>query len=237
RADRQLKIRGFRVEPGEIEADLKRLPGVRECVVLKRADGREDGPLVGYVGLEAGAMADASKLRGRLKRELPDYMIPSAFVFMERLPLTPGGKIDRGALPPPDEAHPDGGEFAAPRTTVEESLAGIWRQLLGVDADTAEGARAVGGRVAAPPSVRSADARRVRGCRRVGAGREPRAAGRAYQARPARRAAPRLSDTGGLALPRVVGGGSLGRTQVFPYGGDVPPRRPARPRHTRARAG
>ena len=133
RADRQLKIRGFRVEPGEIEAALKRLPGVRECVVLKRADGREDGPLVGYVGLEAGAMADASKLRGRLKRELPDYMIPSAFVFMERLPLTPGGKIDRGALPPPDEAHPDGGEFAAPRTTVEESLAGIWRQLLGVE--------------------------------------------------------------------------------------------------------
>lgn len=133
RADRQVKIRGFRVEPGEVETALKRLPGVRECVALKCEDAGGDGVLVGYVVMEAGTAADAARLRAGLKHELPDYMIPSAFVFMERLPLTPGGKVDRAALPPPREARAGGGEFASPRTAVEESLAGIWRQLLGAE--------------------------------------------------------------------------------------------------------
>jgi amino acid adenylation domain-containing protein len=126
RADQQVKIRGFRIEPGDIEAALRRHPAVHECVVVVRGEGEKR--LVAYLAPAAGA-APARELRAFLAERLPDYMIPSAFVWLETLPMTHTGKLDRRALPePPAEAS---AESAAPRTPVEELLAGIWLELLG----------------------------------------------------------------------------------------------------------
>jgi amino acid adenylation domain-containing protein len=135
RADRQVKIRGYRIEPGEIEEALLALPGIREAVVLAREDRPEAGPgdrkLVAYVvGDDSGMTADA--LRQSLRERLPDYMVPAAFVRLAALPLTPNGKVDRKALPAP-ERQASGESFLAPRTPVEELLAVIWSELLGLD--------------------------------------------------------------------------------------------------------
>jgi amino acid adenylation domain-containing protein len=127
RLDEQVKVRGFRIEPGEIEAALRRHAGVRECIVVAREDASGETRLVGYVVGEA----DPGELRAHLRRSLPDYMVPGAFVVLERLPLTPNGKIDRRALPDPDLG--GGEDRAAPRTPTEEILAGLWGELLGVD--------------------------------------------------------------------------------------------------------
>ncbi|HEV2844687.1 MAG TPA: amino acid adenylation domain-containing protein, partial [Thermoanaerobaculia bacterium] len=121
RADRQVKVRGFRIEPGEIEAVLTGLPGVREAVVDVQGDR-----LVAWV---AGA-ATSAELREGLRGRLPEAMIPAAWVFLDALPLTPNGKVDRRALPAPEIASEAG--RIAPRTPVEERLAGIWSELLGV---------------------------------------------------------------------------------------------------------
>ncbi|HSF38933.1 MAG TPA: condensation domain-containing protein, partial [Thermoanaerobaculia bacterium] len=123
RLDGQVKIRGFRIEPGEIEAALLALPGVREAVVVVR-----DQRLVAYV---AGEVA-ADSLRAALRERLPDYMVPAAFVTLEALPLNPNGKVDRKALPAP-EAQSAPETYRAPRTPVEEVVAGIWAELLGVE--------------------------------------------------------------------------------------------------------
>ncbi len=121
RSDHQVKIRGFRIELGEIEAALVSVSGVREAVVLARADRS----LVAYV---VGAIA-VEELRRSLRERLPDYMIPAAFVTLAALPLTANGKVDREALPAPQrQSAPE--TYLAPRTPVEEVLAGIWAQVL-----------------------------------------------------------------------------------------------------------
>ncbi|MEU0878094.1 non-ribosomal peptide synthase/polyketide synthase [Lentzea sp. NPDC005914] len=119
RVDDQVKIRGFRIEPGEVEAALVRHPDVTDAVVVAR-----DDRLVAYV---VGTNAD---VRPWLKNSLPDYMVPSAFVSLDRLPLTANGKVDRKALPAPVLARE---EFQAPRTPAEEALAAIWSEVLGVE--------------------------------------------------------------------------------------------------------
>ncbi|HEV2150064.1 MAG TPA: amino acid adenylation domain-containing protein [Longimicrobiaceae bacterium] len=124
RVDRQVKVRGFRIEPGEIEAVMRRQPGVRECVVAVREEAPGGARLVAYVVGEV----DAEALRGELHRGLPEYMVPAAFVALDHLPLTPNGKLDVKALPAPDFAA--GGHHVAPRTPTEEVLAGIWAEVL-----------------------------------------------------------------------------------------------------------
>jgi acyl carrier protein len=143
----QVKIRGFRVELGEIESVLAQHPSVRETVVLAREDITEerhgtqnriskienlksDNRLVAYVVASQAEASSANELRDFLKAKLPDYMVPSAFIFLESLPLTPNGKVDRRALPAPDQTHQVANAFAAPRTPVEEMLAGIWADVL-----------------------------------------------------------------------------------------------------------
>jgi amino acid adenylation domain-containing protein len=130
RLDGQVKIRGFRIEPGEIEAALLALPGVREAAVAVREDG---GPgerrLVAYVAGEVSGEAARAALRERL----PEYMVPSAFVMLDALPLTPNGKVDRKALPSPDAPAATAEAHVAPRTPVEEVVAGIWAELLGLE--------------------------------------------------------------------------------------------------------
>ncbi|HET7234051.1 MAG TPA: amino acid adenylation domain-containing protein, partial [Longimicrobium sp.] len=127
RADQQVKIRGFRVEPGEVEAALRQHPGVRDCAVAAREDVPGHRRLVAYV--VAGGV-DADELREQLRRTLPEHMVPSAVVALERLPLTPSGKVDRRALPAP-EPHAEH-RYVVPRTPVEEVLAGIWAGVLRV---------------------------------------------------------------------------------------------------------
>ncbi|HYG62355.1 MAG TPA: amino acid adenylation domain-containing protein, partial [Thermoanaerobaculia bacterium] len=134
RVDHQVKIRGFRIELGEVEAALRRLPGVREAVAGIHQEDAGDKRLVAWVETGEGERPTVAALRQGLKGLLPDHMVPTAFVILEALPLTPSGKLDRRALPAPDAAGQDaGGDFAAPRSPVEEVLAGIWSEVLKVD--------------------------------------------------------------------------------------------------------
>ncbi|MBV9109626.1 MAG: amino acid adenylation domain-containing protein, partial [Gemmatimonadetes bacterium] len=127
RADDQVKIRGFRIEPGEIEAALEAQPQVREAVVVAREDTPGDRRLVAYVVAEEEATP--AELRARLKEHLPEYMVPSAVVRLDALPLTPSGKVARRALPAPEYAAAEE-RHVAPRTPAEEVLAGIWAEVL-----------------------------------------------------------------------------------------------------------
>ena len=133
RADEQVKVRGFRIELGEIESALREHVHVDECVVMARAtDGAQR--LVGYVVAEDGARPTTSELIAHLKTRLPEYMLPSAFVMLDEIPLTPNGKVDRRALPAPDASRPELKEtFAAPGTHAEETLARIWADVLGLE--------------------------------------------------------------------------------------------------------
>ncbi|MEO1348694.1 MAG: amino acid adenylation domain-containing protein [Cyanobacteria bacterium J06635_15] len=131
RIDHQVKVRGFRIELGEIEATLGQHPAVRETVVLARADQPDQPRLVAYVVWENQAALASSELRQFLQKQLPEYMVPSAFVPLQRMPLTPNGKLDRQALPVPDTLHSENGSiFVAPRTEIEVLLADIWAQVL-----------------------------------------------------------------------------------------------------------
>ncbi|HEU0077052.1 MAG TPA: non-ribosomal peptide synthetase, partial [Longimicrobiaceae bacterium] len=130
RMDAQVKIRGFRVEPGEVEAVLAGHPSVREAVVVVRPSPSGEPRLVGYVTARDDAPLAASELRGWLRERLPDHLVPGALAVLETLPLTPHGKVDRRALPAPDDLAP-GEAYAAPRTPTEEVLAGIWAEVLG----------------------------------------------------------------------------------------------------------
>ncbi|HEX8275250.1 MAG TPA: amino acid adenylation domain-containing protein [Longimicrobiaceae bacterium] len=130
RIDQQAKVRGFRVEPGEVEAALAAHPAVREAAVVVRGEGA-DRRLVGYATLDGGGTATAAELRAWLAARLPEYMVPGAVVPLREMPLTPGGKLDRRALPEPEAGA--GAEHVAPRTPAEEILAGIWASVLGVE--------------------------------------------------------------------------------------------------------
>lgn len=131
RADLQVKIRGFRVELGEIEASLRSLPAVREVVVIAREDRPGEKRLVAYIVPEAGTGVALQELREFLKQKLPDYMVPSAFVTMDALPLTPNMKVDRRALPPPEQSDTMfASSFVAPRTRLEKRLIEIWCEVL-----------------------------------------------------------------------------------------------------------
>jgi amino acid adenylation domain-containing protein/FkbM family methyltransferase len=131
RIDHQVKVRGFRIEPGEIETVLRGQPGVWDCVVLAREDAAGERRLVAWV---VGPAARGGELRRRLQAVLPEHMVPSAFVSLPALPLTPNGKVDRQALPAPGEERPElGTEYVAPRAEVEELLAAIWSRVLSLD--------------------------------------------------------------------------------------------------------
>jgi amino acid adenylation domain-containing protein len=134
RIDHQVKVRGFRIELGEIEAILGRHRAVQEVVVLAREDMPGEKRLAAYVVPAPGSTITSSELRGFLQKRLPEYMVPSAFMTLEAWPLTPNGKIDRKALPAPERMRSElEGTFVAPRTPVEEVLAGIWAEVLNVD--------------------------------------------------------------------------------------------------------
>jgi amino acid adenylation domain-containing protein len=135
RLDHQVKIRGHRVEAGEIEAALNSHPSVRDSVVLLREDLPGHPRLVGYLVSRPGELPNASDLQNFLRQKLPDYMVPGALVWLPALPLTLNGKLDRRALPAPANRRPDLDQpFVEPRTEVERFLAGIWRAVLNLDA-------------------------------------------------------------------------------------------------------
>jgi acyl carrier protein len=132
REDTQVKVRGHRVELGEIEAVISRCPGVRQVVVTLFREQSADDRLVAYI-VSSPLSLDA--LRVALREKLPDYMLPSAFVFLKTLPLTPNGKVDRNALPAPDETRPGlPSDFVGPRNLVEKTLTDIWAKFLKVGA-------------------------------------------------------------------------------------------------------
>ena len=133
RIDNQVKIRGFRIELGEIEAVLSQHPDVQETVVIAREDNPGNKHLVAYI-IPVEQAVEISELRRFLQQKLPEYMIPSAFVMLETISLTPNGKIDRRALPIPDSSNFSlETNFVAPRTPTEKVLADIWSNLLGVE--------------------------------------------------------------------------------------------------------
>ena len=133
RIDHQVKIRGFRIELGEVESVLARHPALGEAVVIAREDTPGDKRLVAYVVVSHEPTPTFSELRSFLKEKLPDYMIPTALVFLDLLPLTPNGKVDRRALPAPDRNRSQPAEvFVAPRDELELQLTEIWEKVLGV---------------------------------------------------------------------------------------------------------
>jgi amino acid adenylation domain-containing protein len=132
RVDEQVKLRGYRIELGEVEAALRRCAGVHEAAVALRSDGAGKEWLVGYVTTNRMSKAPSGReLREYLRGQLPEYMIPSVFVFLDDLPLMTNGKLDRRALPAPDvRAAEDIGGYLGPRTPVEEIVVGIFENLL-----------------------------------------------------------------------------------------------------------
>ncbi len=134
RIDQQVKIRGVRVEPGEVEAALARHPAVREVAVIARQDGAGERRLVAYVVPRDGATPPAAELRAAAAERLPDAMVPAAFVLLAALPRDGNGKLDRRALPAPGAARPElTSAYTAPRTDLERRIAAAWSELLGVE--------------------------------------------------------------------------------------------------------
>ena len=127
RADEQVKIRGYRIELGEVQTALAGVDGVKQAVVIAREDRPGDKRLVGYVT----GTADPAEIRRQLAERLPAYMVPSAMVVIDALPLTVSGKLDTRALPAPE--YQDTARYRAPATAIEEILAGIYAQVLGLD--------------------------------------------------------------------------------------------------------
>jgi amino acid adenylation domain-containing protein len=133
RVDHQVKLRGFRIELGEIEAVLMQHPGIRQAVADVRTSGAGDKRLVAYLVYEGNPEPGISELRTFLKTKLPDYMVPSSFSVLEGLPVSPSGKLNRRALPDPDDARPTlGREYLAPSTPVEQAVAEIFSEVLEV---------------------------------------------------------------------------------------------------------
>jgi amino acid adenylation domain-containing protein len=133
RIDDQVKLRGFRIELGEIETALNESPDVAQCVVTLREDRPDDKRLVAYYVPAPGTRLNTSQLKSHLQDRLPDYMLPATFVEIEKLPLTSSGKIDRRGLPAPDDSRPDlETGYAIPRNPIEQQLASIWSEVLGI---------------------------------------------------------------------------------------------------------
>jgi amino acid adenylation domain-containing protein len=133
RIDHQVKLRGFRVELGEVESALNGHPAVHQSAIELREDAPEQKRLVAYV-VPDGAAPSPSELRAFVLKMLPEYMVPSTFVVLDELPLAPSGKVDRRALPMPEDPRAQlEAEFVAPRGTLEERVAGIWSEVLGVE--------------------------------------------------------------------------------------------------------
>jgi amino acid adenylation domain-containing protein len=134
RLDHQVKVRGFRIELGEIEAVLEQHPAVQQGIVAARDESTGEKHLVAYVVPAASAAIDIAELRQHLRKQLPDYMVPSAFVRMQQMPLTPNGKVDRKALPSPRASdYRSDREYVSPRDFVEKKLAKLWEEVLGVN--------------------------------------------------------------------------------------------------------
>src|SRR5262249_54835863 len=132
RLDSQVKIRGFRIELGEIESAIEQHPAVREAAVVGRGEGAA-ARLAAYFVPQSPGSVDAAQLKSFLKTKLPAYMLPAAYVALEVLPRTASGKVDRARLPEPGRSREDAADFVAPRTPVEQSVAGIWAELLRLD--------------------------------------------------------------------------------------------------------
>jgi acyl-coenzyme A synthetase/AMP-(fatty) acid ligase/acyl carrier protein len=131
RIDDQVKIGGYRIELGEIETVLRSHPGVRQCAVTVREDRPDDKRLIGYVVMQPDAQLKIDDLRGFLKQKLPAYMIPSVLVQLDELPLLPNRKVHRKALPAPDGSRPElDNSYVPPRTSIEQTLVDIWREIL-----------------------------------------------------------------------------------------------------------
>ena len=133
RVDAQVKLRGFRIEPGEIEVVLLRHAAVAQAAVIAREDRGGSKRLLGYVVARSGATIEVGQLRAHVGRVLPDYMVPSAIMVLDRLPLTSNGKLDRQALPAPEQETSNSISFIAPRSSTEAALAEIWSELLGCE--------------------------------------------------------------------------------------------------------
>jgi acyl carrier protein len=133
RIDHQVKIRGYRIELGEIETQLRKLGNVRQAVVIASEDRFGDKRLVAYIAPQKQPAPAAPEIRALLKRNLPDYMVPSLFISLNELPQTPNGKVDRKALPRPAGSADELEEvYTAPRTTTETILAQIWCEVLNI---------------------------------------------------------------------------------------------------------
>ena len=132
RIDHQVKIRGFRIELGEIENTLSQYEGIQEAVVIAKTQESEDKYLVAYYISSELSTISPQQLREFLQQKLPDYMIPSAFVSLDKFPLTPNGKRDRAALPDPNFSD-RAVEFIPPSTEIEKTIANIWSQVLSIN--------------------------------------------------------------------------------------------------------
>ena len=128
RGDDQVKIRGFRIELGEIETVLARHPAVQQAVLLAQDQEQGDRRLLAYVVARRDQPTSSDALRAYLKQQLPDYMVPAAFILLPKIPLTPNGKIDRQALPAPEQA--SASTYTPPATPTEHAVAAIWAEVL-----------------------------------------------------------------------------------------------------------
>jgi len=131
RIDNQVKIRGFRIELGEVEVVLNKIETIKDCVVVAKEDANGNKRLLAYV--VAGDEINIQEIRDNLSKSLPDYMVPSLFVSLQKMPLTPNGKIDRKSLPEPEGNIETINEYVAPRNETERKLADIWAKVLGVE--------------------------------------------------------------------------------------------------------
>jgi amino acid adenylation domain-containing protein len=133
RLDFQVKVRGFRVEPGEVEAALAAHPGVREAAVVPHRTAAGEVRLAGYVTAGGGIPLSGGEVRRRLREQLPEHMVPASVTVLREMPLTPHGKLDRHALPAPEAPEADGAGGEPPRTPTEAFLAGLWAREMGVE--------------------------------------------------------------------------------------------------------